>query len=450
MSISTTEECETRRLYLQRYKELQSYSKTIQKYTTLHRDKNNCPHQKYNNFASYQFVDILLKQIDPKNGTIASSKSSIPPILPNQQLCFECSVIILQKTQCFKNIVDKLMPYITFLHMVLQFRNKTFSPNATQFESKITVYRNICTLLGYLQCRDWIRIIISVINHSEIVLRFYRNKVLFHKFLRILWQLGLYRCGFDKTETTAALPNDSEISTVIRYLLKDIPKYNKYTTNMFNRIKELKYSIVIEEYKTIKLELTNFLHHQFYLLLHQLECIKYAKWIQEFEGIPKEFRVIPIYNDTAESEVHHSSTHTLVYCGPVSVDDEEIKIDVQRFDNDGMSMFILNMLSKLHTKHNIDCRQLMQANKATVEFAEELYPLNYGVFQLHKRLTLANICCGNKKCKKKYLYFADGCSFIRVGYPWKICSQCKISYYCSRKCQKVDWKIRHRDICVRF
>ncbi len=29
----------------------------------------------------------------------------------------------------------------------------------------------------------------------------------------------------------------------------------------------------------------------------------------------------------------------------------------------------------------------------------------------------------------------------------KICRQCKMVYYCSRTCQKLDWKHRHRNEC---
>ena len=43
--------------------------------------------------------------------------------------------------------------------------------------------------------------------------------------------------------------------------------------------------------------------------------------------------------------------------------------------------------------------------------------------------------CGNKKCKK----IQD--------LNLKICKKCKLIYYCSRYCQKIDWKYKHRKFC---
>ena len=44
--------------------------------------------------------------------------------------------------------------------------------------------------------------------------------------------------------------------------------------------------------------------------------------------------------------------------------------------------------------------------------------------------------CANRKCKMK------------KSNDLKMCKQCKVVYYCSRKCQKYDWKHLHRTHCI--
>ena len=53
--------------------------------------------------------------------------------------------------------------------------------------------------------------------------------------------------------------------------------------------------------------------------------------------------------------------------------------------------------------------------------------------------------CGNDKCK--FITAVDKTK-KKERKRLKICENCKSMYYCSRKCQKIDWKKRHRFHCT--
>ena len=53
----------------------------------------------------------------------------------------------------------------------------------------------------------------------------------------------------------------------------------------------------------------------------------------------------------------------------------------------------------------------------------------------HENRIISLKMCGNEKCNK--IQNAN----------MKICKKCKLTYYCSRYCQKVDWKCKHRNCC---
>ena len=57
-------------------------------------------------------------------------------------------------------------------------------------------------------------------------------------------------------------------------------------------------------------------------------------------------------------------------------------------------------------------------------------------FRLVKKIGL-NSYCHNKKCHKKFSFGKNG----------RCCSGCKIVFYCSKKCQKNDWKGGHCLTC---
>ena len=50
--------------------------------------------------------------------------------------------------------------------------------------------------------------------------------------------------------------------------------------------------------------------------------------------------------------------------------------------------------------------------------------------------------CGRRGCSKNGGHIHDSSKRAM-----KMCQQCKMTYYCSKKCQKRDWKDRHRQRC---
>eukprot|EP01084_Bolivina_argentea_P001433 2637_1 len=62
------------------------------------------------------------------------------------------------------------------------------------------------------------------------------------------------------------------------------------------------------------------------------------------------------------------------------------------------------------------------------------------------------IVCGNSKCKKDYLSnkyaITETWENRKVINKWQVCHGCKLTLYCSRRCQKYDWnKGNHRIRC---
>jgi hypothetical protein len=59
----------------------------------------------------------------------------------------------------------------------------------------------------------------------------------------------------------------------------------------------------------------------------------------------------------------------------------------------------------------------------------------------------------SKKTKKKEVSTKSKCSFYKCTnvekHPreFKICTRCHVATYCSKKCQKEDWKAGHKRIC---
>ena len=60
----------------------------------------------------------------------------------------------------------------------------------------------------------------------------------------------------------------------------------------------------------------------------------------------------------------------------------------------------------------------------------------------------ANIQASLKKIRTTCPYKRCNTSTKANQQYFKMCSQCKIAHYCSKDCQKKDWKKNHKKICV--
>lgn len=98
---------------------------------------------------------------------------------------------------------------------------------------------------------------------------------------------------------------------------------------------------------------------------------------------------------------------------------------------------------------NIDSKLLSDAEN---RIQEKKY-LKYAFYYKHTQ-------CQNKKCGKKYLkhkFDVDSLPISQNGLPemslkcvrkFYICKGCHLTFYCSRRCQKVDWNhFGHKRFC---
>ena len=73
-------------------------------------------------------------------------------------------------------------------------------------------------------------------------------------------------------------------------------------------------------------------------------------------------------------------------------------------------------------------------------FCDKLY------LQCGKNPTCDNCKCGNMIVRTKQMKLCHN-KKIKAKHT---CKGCKVKMYCSKKCQKYDWKFKHRNECVVF
>ena len=104
-----------------------------------------------------------------------------------------------------------------------------------------------------------------------------------------------------------------------------------------------------------------------------------------------------------------------------------VKKDVERLKSSRNQLAYINYKRQVHV-HFQEMYKLIENTRSST------YPMTRLPYILDWEKT--NICT-NKKCKKNKM----------ITKVLMLCKQCKLVYYCSRKCQKYDWKHTHRWYC---
>eukprot|EP01084_Bolivina_argentea_P187486 322935_1 len=127
----------------------------------------------------------------------------------------------------------------------------------------------------------------------------------------------------------------------------------------------------------------------------------------------------------------------------------ESKIGNKNISDNDKYQCILNLIWKKlalkYKEYNINMEQMVSMKLI-------LLPTNFNCkfnngldidYKIRKKI-IRRIKCGNYgKCKKTM-------SKMRIHEKMKLCSQCKMTYYCCRKCQKYHWKHVHSFCCVKL
>eukprot|EP01084_Bolivina_argentea_P029841 55365_1 len=133
---------------------------------------------------------------------------------------------------------------------------------------------------------------------------------------------------------------------------------------------------------------------------------------------------------------------------------KKIEYDEKRFEKDEKYQEIIHFVNrKQWNTHNLKERLHIRY----------MYWLNQRMY--HNRNEMyKNVQCNSEKCKINYYQYLYGldCDLLcdlhedvkidkscRINRKWYKCKQCKLVYYCSKKCQKRDW-LQHKYLCLQL
>ena len=119
-----------------------------------------------------------------------------------------------------------------------------------------------------------------------------------------------------------------------------------------------------------------------------------------------------------------------------TVEIEEAPLNTLNMICSFMRYILLQVHSRVRTARISD---LVQRCKWFPDPSTKQYKL-HGARVRHELLKelRCNVVCSNYQCNIRQRWFSTS---------FKICSCCKIAYFCSRRCQKIAWKKHHRKVC---
>eukprot|EP01084_Bolivina_argentea_P056369 103187_1 len=394
-----------------------------------------CPHDIYE--SSIKFVDMLFNKITVVSIDNVKSNPFIEHITSQKHICLKCSMMILKRSCFFKNW-EQGITYGLFEGMISN-------------NSKLYKYEQQLTLMQYLSSRDLIGIFLSIVSHPQIMYIFYRKKTLFHRFCKILY--GACSNWFELNQI-----NMKQLRKTVKCIVNMNLKGNRSDVEkrVWNIIKSVNVDIVMKKFEVIKVELGPILHHQFNILLFRLKSPKIFKWCMTSEFF---CCIIDRFNEHMNMHVHKEKDHV---CLQIRAGNNFMSFNKNPFPFICMNAVLLlnwyrNNQTLIHYLKNINDKQIVEyilkaMNSYTDEQIQHHFAANFTIFRLHKALSKMTMRCSNLLCNVRYWdrmysepFEIKGFKFIS---KWKLCKRCKIHYYCSRKCQKIDWNLgNHKRVC---
>ena len=139
----------------------------------------------------------------------------------------------------------------------------------------------------------------------------------------------------------------------------------------------------------------------------------------------------------------------------------------------GMQCFLFNIASKkgckyfeyclnirplsgyLHFQYSIYLYQIIKDYRLSYYHLKLAKKLGSNIYTLGNNTTILTYenqlkCMTQVLClklNKQHRCDCISCNKI-IAIQARVCKGCRSAYYCSKKCQKIDWRVRHKNICV--